>query len=340
MGHGLQSAGVVDVHAHVVLQETIGAAGSYGPVIGQSPDGKPFFQVGPHYRLDGVRYAGSPFMDADLRVRRMTERGIDFQVLSPNPLTYFHFIAAQDAIRYCRTHNDALARVVRAHPDRLGGLAAIPLQSPEAAAEELERAVMELGLWGAAIGTDAPLPLDAPQLDIVYAAAVKHDVPIFIHPGSAGIDGPAGDPALKRYELDIIAGYAAQETLAIATLIYGGVLDRHPGLDLCISHGGGTTALMMDRMAKGARKRAWAPGFLQPEGAFEERLRRLWVDNHLEHPMSHELLERAFGREHLVFGTNFSGWDEPDPNDPDHRPQPDLADNARRLLRASKRAGQ
>ena len=338
---GLATASVIDVHAHIVIQETMGAAGEFGPFIGQNPDGTPYFQVGANYRLDGVRYVGSPFMDVDVRLRRMAERGIDFQVLSPNPLTYFHFIRDQDAIRFCQVHNDCAAATVRQHPYHLAAFAALPLQAPQAAVDELRRAVTELGLVGAAFGTDARLALDAPALDALYAEAVRLDVPLFIHPGPAGIDGPKGDPALKRFDLDIIAGFAAQETLAVATLVYGGVLDRHPGLDICLSHGGGATALLMGRMAKGARKRPWSPAALRPDGAFEERVQRLWFDTHVDHPLVLPLLSAAVGRAHLVYGTNFAGWDEPDAPERGSGgtaaslvAPPDLADNARRLLRA------
>lgn len=338
--NAVAQAGVIDLHAHIVLRETIGAAGDYGPMIGRNDDGSPYFQIGSTYRLNGVKYEGSPFMDPDLRIQRMTERGIDFQVVSPNPLTYMHFIPAGDAVRFCRVHNDALAKVVADRSQRLAGLAALPLQDPAAAAAELRRAVSELGLVGASFGTDAPVTLDDPSLDVLYAEAVRLDVPLFIHPGPAGIDGPAGDPALKRFELDIIAGFAAQETLAVATLIYGGVLDRHPGLDICFSHGGGATALFMGRMAKGARKRPWSPPALRAEGAFEARLKRLWFDTHIDHPQVLPLLAAAVGRDHLVYGTNFAGWDEPDAQASGQRAPvaPELADNARRLLRATAKA--
>jgi aminocarboxymuconate-semialdehyde decarboxylase len=336
-------ARVIDLHAHVVIAETMGAAGSYGPIIGQHPDGMPYFQVGASYRLDGVRYVGSPFMDADVRLKRMSERGIDFQVLSPNPLTYFHFIPEADAVRFCQVHNDALAAIVARHPDRLGGFAAIPLQAPQAAARELRRAVEQLGLLGAAFGTDSPLALDAPELDVLYEEAQRLNVPLSIHPGPAGIDGPPGDPVLKRFDLDIIGGFSAQETAAVATVIYGGVLDRHPRLDLLFSHGGGATALLMGRMAKGARKRPWSPAHLRAPGEFEQRLKRLWFDTHVDHPQILDLLSAVVGRDHLVYGTNFAGWDEPDAPAPGTTGgaaaagahiAPDLADNARRLLRA------
>jgi aminocarboxymuconate-semialdehyde decarboxylase len=338
--NGLRDARVIDFHAHMVLEETMGAAGEFGPWLGKEADGTPFFQIGTTYRLRGVKYVDSPFMRVDLRLQRMRERGIDFQIVSPNPLTYFHFIPQKEATLYCAAHNKAMARAIGPHPDRLAGLAALPLQAPQAAADELERSVRELGLLGAAFGTDSPIRLDDPALDVLYAKAVELDVPLYIHPGPAGIDGPMGDPALRRFDLDIISGFAAQETLAVATLIYGGVLDRHPKLDICVSHGGGATALMMGRMARGARKRPWARAELRPDGAFEERLKRLWFDTHVEHPRVIELLSAAVGADHLVFGTNFAGWDEPDATGipSAHHAELDqamLSRNARRLLRVS-----
>lgn len=331
---GLRTAAVIDVHAHAVLAETMGMAGAHGPEIGAHPDGTPWFRVG-GYRLDGVRYVGSPFMAPEVRLSRMDAAGIGFQILSPNPLTLFHFIEAETARAFCRAHNDALARLVARHSDRLAGMAALPMQDIPAAIEELTRAVTELGMLGGYVGTDMPRPLDDPAMDAFYAACVALDVPLFIHPGPAGIDGPSGDANLKDYDLDVVVGFAAQETLAVARLIYGGVLDRHPALDICISHGGGSTGYLLGRMAMAARKRPWSPAHLRADGAFEERLRRLWFDNHLNRDASLALLTSIVGEERLVFGTNFAGWDAPEDLG-SHRPAPHLADNARRLLRAEK----
>ncbi|MCC5989046.1 MAG: amidohydrolase family protein [Pararhodobacter sp.] len=274
---GAAAARVIDVHAHVVLAETMGIAGSLGPEMGGQDGPEPLFRVG-GYRLDGVRYKGSPFMDAKLRLARMAAAGIDFQVLSPNPLTFLHFAGIDLAGRFCRVHNDALAALIREHH---AGLAALPVQDVGAAVEELERAVGELGLLGACIGTDLPRPLDSPEMDALYAACVRLDVPLFIHPAPAGIDGPPGDANLGASDLDVVIGFAAQETLAVARLIYGGVPDRHPELDICLSHGGGASAFLVGRMAQAVRKRPWAPAELRADGAFEERLARLWFDTHL-----------------------------------------------------------
>ena len=328
----LSTAETIDVHAHAVLDETMGAAGDYGPEL--STGESPRFRIG-DYELHGVRYRGSPFMEPDLRIAEMDRVGIDYQLLSPNPLTYFHWIDPADARRFCTTHNDALAKLVAGYPERLGAAAAVPVQDIPFAIDETHRAVEELGMFAPYIGTDFPHSLCDPEMDPFYEVLTKLDVPLFVHPAPAGIDGPKGDANLTRFDLDVIVGFCAQETAAVCTLIYGGVLDRHPTLDVCLSHGGGATALMYGRMALAAQKRPWASEALRKDGAFDALLHRLWFDVHMHSDTSVELLKTRVNGEHLVFGTNFAGWDQQryDVRD-EARP---YADNARRLLRATSR---
>jgi len=121
----LADAKVVDIHAHAVLQETFGTAGAFGPEL-TDEDGVPVFRIG-SYKLRGVKYRGSAFMDPDVRIAAMDRAGIDWQLLSPNPLTYFHFIPPAEARDFCRRHNDTMAELVAMHPDRFGGAAALPV---------------------------------------------------------------------------------------------------------------------------------------------------------------------------------------------------------------------
>ena len=327
----IQNARTIDIHAHAVLEETFGSAGVHGPELTIGADGRPLFRVG-GYRLHGVRYRGSPFMDLDLRIAAMDKAGIDFQVVSPNPLTYFHFVAADSAIAFCRRHNDVLAARIARFPQRLADFAALPMQNPLAAADELKRAVEELGLWAPYVGTEFGIRLDSQELDPLYRRCIELDVPLFLHPAPAGIDGPAAFPPVDQFDLDLLIGFATQETIAVSTLIFGGVIDRHPQLDICVSHGGGAIGFLAGRFAQAARKRPWSAGSLREEGAFESRLRRLWFDNHVHDPRSLELLTRIVGEDRLVLGTNFAGWDQPEVLQGNSVPQY-LADNARRLLR-------
>jgi aminocarboxymuconate-semialdehyde decarboxylase len=331
--HGIQDAEVIDCHAHVRIEVNMGPQWKHGPEYGVEADGNtPWYRIG-KFRLSGVKHSRSPFTDPNLRIEAMAAAGIDFQVISPSPLTYFHFIDSVEATAYCRTWNDALAEVVNRYPTRLAGLASLPMQDPRSAALELRRVVTDLKLTGAAIGTDFGRSLDSPEMDVLYEEAVRLDVPLFIHPAPAGIDGPPGDPNLKRYDLDVVTGFAAQGTIAVATLIYGGVLRRHPALDLCISDGGGSTPFLAGRMTQAGKKRPWAPAWLKEEGAFEVAVRQLWFDTNVGDPRSLDLLAQVVGTERLVLGTNFAGWDQQG-SIKKGLMLPGLADNARRLLRA------
>ena len=318
---------VIDVHAHAVLEAGFGAAGRHGPELIVDGHGSSSFRVG-DFQMSIV-YRGTVFMDVTKRLELMDELGIDLQLLSPNPLTFFHGIEADLALRFCRVHNDAMAEIIAQHPDRLLGAAALPMQDPDAAARELQRAVRELGLVAAYVGTDYPFPLDDPCLDDLYRTFVALDVPLFLHPSSTGGEAMPADPRLHRFNLDLIVGYAYDESLAVASLVYGGVLERHPDLDICISHGGGALPFLFGRYEGIARYRDWAPESVRQNG-FRNEVRKLWFDAHVEGQGALDLLIETVGQDRLVYGTNFGGWDTPgETSDFDAS----LTPNAERLLR-------
>ena len=327
-------SGLIDVHAHAVLEGSLGAAGDAGPELGET-DGRPWFRIG-GYVLQGVRYRGSPFMDPELRIAAMDEHGIELQLLSPNPLTFFSDLDGPAAVAYCRAHNDDLAAIAARHPGRLLGAAQLPMQDIPAAVAELERSVRELGLVAAYIDTDPAAGLDAPAMDPFYRALVELDVPLFVHPTSIGPGGPPSDPRLRRFDLDLVLGFAYQETLAVAALVFGGVLDRHPEVDICVSHGGGALTALYGRLARAAAVRPWVDPSVR-EAGFESYLRRLWFDTHLHSQRALETLAEIAGTERLVYGTNFVGWDAEAPGGHPQLPGVDLAANARRLLRLTPR---
>ena len=322
---------VIDVHAHAVLEGSMGTAGRAGPEIGGTVEA-PWFRVG-GYVLDGVRYRGSAFMDPEVRVASMDAHGIDRQLLSPNPLTYFTREPAAQVVEYCKAHNDELAATVARYPERFLGAAQLPMQDVGAAITELRRATQQLGLAAAYIDTDpGGRALDDPSLDDFYACVVELDVPLFVHPTSIGDGGPPDDPRLRRFDLDLLLGFAYQETLAVAALVFGGVLERHPRLDVCLSHGGGAIQTLMGRFGRAAEKRAWASETLRREG-FEATLARLWFDTHLHSDIALAGLAEVVGTERLVYGTNFAGWDADGPGEFPHVDPVVLSGNAATLLR-------
>lgn len=317
--------GAIDVHAHVALPGAEGRAGPLGPTSGHDGDGTPWFQVGDH-RLEGVAYDRTPFSDLTLRLQAMDRLGIAHQVLSPNPLVLLAHSDPAVASAYARWHNDALAELVARAPGRVAALAQVPVQDPPAAAAELRRAVSERGHVGLALGTEAPFDLDHPAMDELWAEVVTQGVPVFVHPAPHGIDAPSPDPRLARFGLDLSLGFLLEETLAVAQLVLGGVLARHPDLDVCVSHGGGATAWLLPRLRRMADRRG--------DVDLDAGLARLWWDTHVGGRPALDLLIATVGTDHLVLGTNLSGWDSPDRLDDEVPPDlvPVLTANARRLL--------
>jgi aminocarboxymuconate-semialdehyde decarboxylase len=311
---------VVDLHAHVVLEAAFGAAGSYGPSL-EIEDGHETFRVG-SYRMR-VPYRDSVFMNLGQRLAGMDRMGIDQQLLSPNPLTFFGGIEPQPAVDFARATNEAMATMVGRHPDRLLGAAALPLQDPQAACAELQRAICELGLVAAYVGTDYGFAFDDRRLDDVYATLVQLDVPLFVHPATNDGVGPASDKRLRRFGLDLIVGYTYEETLTAAAIVLGGVLHRHPEVDICISHGGGAIAYLARRFDTMAE-------FQGRESDFAAGLRRLWFDAHMDDGPARDLVVSVVGSDRMVYGTNFGGWDAPRST---NGFDASLTPNAQRLLR-------
>ena len=313
--------GVVDLHAHVVLDAAFGTAGVYGPTHGDA-DGVEFFRVG-DYQLKPIPYRGSVFMDVDRRLADMDRVGIDRQMLSPNPLTFLGGVESVPAIDFARATNDAMAALVAAHPERLLGAAQLPMQDPDAAIVELERVVGELGLVAGYVGTDYGMAPDDRRYDDFYRRVVELDVPLFVHGVTNDGRGPVADRRLRRFGLDLIVGYTYEETLAASAFVLGGVLARHPDLDVCISHGGGAIAFLAQRFDSMAH-------FLGNESDFAGSLRRLWFDSHLEPGPARDLVVDTVGVDRMVYGTNFGGWDTPTSTDGFDA---SLTPNAHRLLR-------
>lgn len=315
-------SGAFDLHAHVVLEDSFGAAGTYGPFHGDDEGGREYFRIG-GYEMKPIPYRRSLFMNVDKRLVEMDRVGIARQMLSPNPLTFFGGIESGPATDFARATNDAMAALVCEHPDRLVGSAQLPLQDPDAAAAEAERAVNELGLIAAYVGTDYGFSLDDVRLDDFYRTITALDIPLFVHGATNDGREPASDDRLRRFGLDLIVGYTYEETLAAAALVLGGVFDRHPSLDVCISHGGGAIAFLSQRFDSMA-------AFRGDDSDFASALRQLWFDAHLEPGPARDLVIETVGVDRMVYGTNFGGWDTPTSTDDF---DVGLTGNAERLLR-------
>ena len=189
------------------------------------------------------------------RFKSMDDAGISFQVLS-NSGAGPDLVPGPDGVAMAREVNDYLAKVVASRPDRFAGFAALPMQSPDAAAKELVRGVKELGLVGAMVhGTTEGRFLDHASFDPILAAAEELDVPIYLHPHIPP------EPVRQAYYSGLPEGagrvletagwgWHSETAIHVLRMVIAGTLDRHPRLKLIIGHMGEMLPMMLDRADK------------------------------------------------------------------------------------------
>ena len=244
----------------------------------------------------------------DERLGDMDRLGIDVQAMSPSPGQYFHFTDPETGRSAARIVNDGIAEAVAQHPDRLVGMGTVPLQDPEMAVAEMRRCVRELDLRGIEIssnvnGTD----LHDPSFRPFFAAAEELGLLLFLHPLGFTDAG-----RMRDYYFNNLIGNPLESTLAVSHLIFGGVLDRHPGLRICVAHGGGFLPGYWGRMDHGWRARADCSEHCRHEPS--SYLRRLWLDTLVFDPEQLENLVRSHGADRLCLGSDYPfDMAEPDP---------------------------
>ena len=181
-----------------------------------------------------------------------------------------------------------------------------------------------------------PTPAGGPTRE---SAAQADGLALALEAALVGAGGAVGALARAAVAALVAAGggggiLATQLVNGLGAFALGGLLGRHERLDLCISHGGGATSWLAERLAHAAASRSWGPAHLGDPGALDAALRRLWWDAHVGGPRALGALAATVGTDHLVGGTNFAGWDQHlDPAFGDVDLALVLDANARRLLR-------
>jgi aminocarboxymuconate-semialdehyde decarboxylase len=303
------NAQTIDIHAHILFPEVMGLCGDAGPELGEK-DGRQFFRSG-EYVLDYVRFIDGPMSNVDARLATMQKLNVDHQLLSPNPLTYFYQQPAHTGLAYCEAANNAMAKLCQRMPDRFSGSAQLPLQDARASVRELERAVKTLRLKSVHAGSDiGGKTLSDGSLEPVWEAMEALEIPLVVHPAPPEVE-PTGKPGTTRkWDLDLIAGFGHEETLAVAELVFGGVLDRHPKLQVNVPHGGGTAVFLRGRFESALKRRPWAKNLLKRP--FEAQWRQFSFDCLVRAGAHMEFLVNAEGAQRILLGTNFAGWDQED----------------------------
>jgi len=238
--------------------------------------------------------------DVDVRLAECDAAGVDVQVLSTVPVMFSYWAQPDPADELARYLNDHIAGVVAAHPRRFVGLGTLPMQAPERAVRELERCVRDLGLAGVEVGSNVNgANLDSPELFPVFEAAESLGAAVFIHPWEM-----AGRERMTRYWLPWLVGMPAETSLAICSLIFGGVLERLPKLRIAFAHGGGAFPATIGRIVHGFEARPDLCAVANDVSP-REYLKRIYLDSLVHDPRMLRYLVDLMGADRIALGTDY-----------------------------------
>jgi len=275
----------VDVHCHVLTAE-----------VERLVSGRPEKQAEAAaqlrmYGAESVEYNRTLFAglmpeltDVNERLRRMDTMGVDIQVISPSPNQYYYWADFDLAKQIVAVQNEHITSVCAGHPDRLRGLGNVALQHPELSVQQLTDCVRKYRLHGVEISSAVNgLELSDARFERFWAKAEELGCLVFIHPLGTSLG-----ERVDRHYLGNIVGQPIETTLALSHLIFGGVLDRFPGLKICAAHGGGYLPSYVGRSDHGFAVR---PEARKIKHKPSEYLKRIYFDS---------LVYTAEGLRHLI----------------------------------------
>ena len=300
---------VVDVHAHVLLPALQGQVAERDPAGFAAAQQLDLIRQGAESTaVSGamIRERFGRLTRLELRLADMDATGVDVQVVSPSPSHYYPWAGEDLAVWSARTANEAVAALVAEAPSRLIGLGLIALQHPQLCAPLLDHA-LGLGLAGVEISSFAPgVDLSDERLDPLWARAEATGAVLFLHPFGCSLD-----ERLDRYYLSNTVSQPAENAVALSHLIFGGVLDRFPGLKMVAAHGGGYLPTTIGRSDHAWATRPDSRTCAEPPSAY---LRRLWFDSLTHSTTQLRALIEAAGPTQVLLGSDYPfdmGVDDP-----------------------------
>ena len=286
----------IDVHSHVI-PETIQQAMREQPALYKTAiegEGNARKFVRGNVKFDLV----PEFYDADAKVESMDRKGIDISVISPGPQAFFYGLGADQALKTARIVNEGVAKMAAARPDRLRGMATLPMQDPDAAITELERVVKEYKFKAVEMGTSIEgEQLAHPRFRPVLKTIEQLGCFIFTHPYACSAKG-----GMDRYEMFNTIGYPLDSTLMVAHLMASGALDELKTLRIVIPHGGGYVPYQIGRFDRAHKHRPAAS--VDTKSAPYDLFKRFYFDALTHDPRSTRHLINMAGADHVVIGTD------------------------------------
>ncbi len=297
----------IDVHAHFFPERFLKAIEDGGALSGGSIDRSS--PAGPAIDVKGQRTPPleARYYDLAKRVASMNRQGVAVQALSLTaPMVYW--AQAELGRRLAREWNDGASQAHTAYPDRFVVCATLPMQDTMLALAELDRAARLPGVRAVYMGTNVNgRDLDDPAFFPVFERCAELGLPVGLHPFNVN-----GAERLKPYYLTNLLGNPYDTGIAAAHLIFGGVLDRLPKLQVILPHAGGTFPLVWGRLQRGQKVRPEAnKAAKKPVKAY---LRRFTYDTISHDPGALRYLIDTVGADRVMLGTDFCfdmGYERP-----------------------------
>ena len=260
-------------------------------------------EAGLNHATGATRMHTRDWSDLDFQLARMDALGHRVDVVSSTgPFTgLFTAIAHEESLRLTRLYNELIAQAQRDHPARVWGTCVLPLLDTDAALAELEYAVGTLGLVGVNLpGRIGPVDnIDAPRLAPLYQRLEELGVPIFVHPNDEAFES-----ILDGYDgaLHLSLGRVIDVSVSAYRLVLSGLMERHPGLRVAMSHTGGALPYQAGRMDKnsGAAKLPRKPS---------DYLHLMYTDTVSPHTAGVRFALEFYGTDHLMYGSDYPCWD-------------------------------
>lgn len=228
---------IIDVHAHALSPQLAREYARDPHSVIEEPE-PGVFAIGGYGPIDPPAY------DLELRLASLRARHVDLQLISA-PM--FPGVGMAEDVEGARRINHYTARLAEESDGALIGLAVSPLAEPARAAGELRRAVETHGFHAAHLSTSASgRPLDGPEYEEFWTAMEELQLLAVMHPMTG-----ATRETLNPYSLVTLVDWPQETAIAVSRMIFSGLLERHPGLQICLCHGGGTLPYLSGRMDRG-----------------------------------------------------------------------------------------
>ena len=296
----------IDIHAHTFTRSMFAALDSGQEWYGMHYEGDDRRNL---FIKEGKSVGVNPKLKftPEERVEDMDRLGTEVQVVSLHTQVFGYHLDPAAGLAQAKEVNDDIADFVKEAPNRFAGMATLPVQDVNASIAELDRAVNTLGLKGAELDTVVNgKTWDEPEFLPLFQAAQSMGATLFFHPQ------PQHNIMLERANrlaLPNCVGVPLEDTLLVAALIFGGVMENCPDLKVCVAHGGGPACFGMGRMDRGWQVRSEARvNISKPPSYYQSRL---YYDIVVMSERALRFLIDQVGIERVVLGSDypFVPWD-------------------------------